>query len=799
MSLLGSFKVNKAVSVLIGAQHASPQELKEAVSKVKSTGRAAIPKLIEAFADAPGSPHIEGLLVQLLNDKTLPDYIDGLADEDKRIVTGVMRVLAKAKSYDPNRLYDLFEDPDIPKAALVQILLARKDDLNAKTLLGLLERVDKDVRQMVFRVLDQVAKPDMVPDLIRYSRSKDPVIRQHVARTLARFSTEPVRDALLALLKDSHKGVRQIALESLGRLKVDIPARPIVQLLRDPDLTVQAKAIDTLIQIRDPETVKYLIPILQDDSEYIRRAAVEVLNEVGDPRAIKDLLNAMRDQDWWVKVRAADALGSIGGPKVVEAVLGLINDKDEFLRRTAVEILNAIKDERAVTHLVQALKDKDWWVRERAADALAKIGDKRAVPGLVAMLREQPESASVAIKALAELGDPAAIEPLIEVLDHPDDVTKKEALRALQQLTDEEHYEQVQEAIRKAMVGANRDVADVGNATMKTVVARFASGGAPEPEETEASDATRVASRPPAAEAETPAPAPKPTAEIIVDADNLKPGDVLDDRYKVIRTVGKGAFGVVMLVEDTMVQEQIILKFLNAHMAADESVIQRFVHELRFTRRITHPNVIRIYDFITIGKSYAISMEYFESHSLAQEIRAKRTRDFSRNLRLLIDICKGLSVAHHLNVVHRDIKPANILVNKQDVVKVVDFGLAAAASQGDGSRITKSGILVGTPTYMAPEQVRGRAIDTRTDIYSLGIVIYEMFTGKPPYKEKDHMATLFKHVEGKAPPASEKNPDIDEKLNAIIMRAIHVDPEKRYQTIDALQKDLETYYQEQYA
>ncbi len=797
MSLLASFKINKAITVLVGAQHASPQELKEAITKVKNTGRAAIPKLIEALADAPNNPHIEGLLVQLLNDKTLPEYIDGLADEDKRIVTGVMRVLAKSKQYDVNRLYDLFEDPDIPKAALVQILLAHKDDLNARTLLGLLERVDKDVRQMVFRVLDQVAKPEMVPDLIRYSRSKDPVIRQHVARTLGRFSTDAVRDALLALLKDSHKGVRQIALESLGRIKVTIPARPIVQLLRDPDLTVQAKAIDTLIHIRDPETVKYLIPILQDDSEYIRRAAVEVLNEVGDPRAIKDLLNAMRDQDWWVKVRAADALGSIGGPKVVEAVLGLINDKDEFLRRTAVEILNSIKDERAVSHLIQALEDKDWWVRERAADALAKIGDKRAVPALVKMLREQPESASVAIKALAELSDPAAIEPLIEVLDHPDDVTKKEAMRALQSLTDEAHYEQVQEAIRKAMVGANRDVADVGNATMKTVVARFASGGAPEPDETPApSDATRVASHPPAAEPEPSAP---PPSEVIVDADNLKPGDVLDDRYKVIRTVGKGAFGVVMLVEDTMVQEQIILKFLNAHMAADESVIQRFVHELRFTRRITHPNVIRIYDFITIGKSYAISMEYFESHSLAQEIRAKRTKNFERNLRLLIDICKGLSVAHHLNVVHRDIKPANILVNKADLVKLVDFGLAAAASQGDGSRITKSGILVGTPTYMAPEQVRGRAIDTRTDIYSLGIVMYEMFTGRPPYKEKDHMATLFKHVEGKAPPASEKNPEIDDKLNAIIMRAIHVDPQKRYQTIDDLQQDLERYTREKYA
>ncbi|HID49138.1 MAG TPA: serine/threonine protein kinase, partial [Chromatiales bacterium] len=722
MGLLDSLKVNKAVSVLVSEQHATSAEAKEAITRIKNAGPSAAPKLIAAFADAPNNPNLEGLLLHFLDNKSLPYYIDGLADEDRRVVTGVMRVLAKSGKYDASKLYELFGDPDIPRSALVQILLARKENLNPKGLLGLLERVDKDVRQLVFKVLDSVATTAIVPDLIRYTNSKDPVTRLYITKTLSRFSTTEVRDTLLRLLQDSHKGVRQTALEGLGRTTFPVSSKFIVPLLKDPDLTVQAKAIDTLIKIRDPDVVKYLIEILQDDSEYIRRAAVEVLNEVGDPRAIEDLLNAMRDKDWWVKVRAADALGSIGGPKVVEAVLKLINNEDEFLRRTAVEILNSIKDERAVNYLITALEDEDWWVRERAADALANLGDKRAVPALVAMLDKQDESASIAIKALGQLGATEAIDPLIECLRATtDDSIKKETMKALNKLTDQDHYDKVESALQEAMTGANREVTDLANQTMQTVLARF--DGKPAP----VSAASNPNNSQPSAETSQPAapPAAATEAPLIIDADALQPGDVIDDRYRVVRQIGKGAFGVVLLVEDTMVHEEIILKFLNAHMASDEGVIERFVHELRFTRKITHKNVIRIYDFITFGKSYAISMEYFHSHSLAYEIKNGMNKDFERNVRLLIDICKGLAVAHHIDVVHRDIKPANILVDDDDLVKLVDFGLAAAASQGEASRLTKSGILVGTPTYMAPEQVRGRTIDTRTDIYSVGIVMYE--------------------------------------------------------------------------
>ena len=786
MSLLGSLKATKSINVLIDAQHVSPVELKEAFNRIKEIGPSAVPKLIVAFAESPTNAHIESVLVNLLDNKTLPDYIDGLAYDDKRVVNGTMRVLAKSNQYDPNRLFELFEDPEIPKTALVQILIAHKEKLNPKALMNMLGVVEKDIRQIIFRVLEQVVTADMVPELIQFTKSNDVNTRLHVTRSISRFNSELVRDTLIRMISDENKAVKQAALIGLGNIKVKVAARHIVPLLKDPDLTVQSKAIEALIKIQDPDVVNYLVDILQDDSEYIRRAAVEVLNEVNDPRAIKDLLSAMRDKDWWVKVRAADALGSIGGAKVVDAVVGLINDKDEFLRRTAVEILNVIKDERAVTHLITALEDSDWWVRERATDALATLGDANAVMPLVKMMQTHQDSIGIALRALATLGDTRAIDPMIELLGKCDDSLKKDIIKSLEKITDDEHYEKVQNALRATIAGANSDVADLANDTMQTVLARL-EGTEPPPPAAQANQGT--SNQPPSSSVENTLVAQNQ----VIDANNLKEGDQLDSRYRVIKQVGKGAFGVVLLVEDKMVHEEIILKFLNAHMASDESVIKRFVSELKLTRKITHENVIRIYDFITFGKSSAISMEYFESRSLSQEIRAGKTKDFKRVTNILIDICKGLSVAHNINVVHRDIKPANILVDEHDLVKIVDFGLAAASSSGD-ARLTKSGILVGTPTYMAPEQVRGRKIDTRTDIYSLGIVMYELYTGKPPYKEKDHMATLFKHVEGKATPAKEKNPVISEELNRIIMKAIHLDAMQRYQTVDELRMDLEAFY-----
>jgi serine/threonine protein kinase len=276
-----------------------------------------------------------------------------------------------------------------------------------------------------------------------------------------------------------------------------------------------------------------------------------------------------------------------------------------------------------------------------------------------------------------------------------------------------------------------------------------------------------------------------------LDVSTLKPGDVLEGRYKYLKKIGKGAFGTVLLMEDTVVQEQLVLKFLNPNVSQDEEMMKRFVHELRYSRKITHRNVIRIYDFLFIRGNYAISMEYFPSHTLGNEVNDKPLQ-VAKAVRFATDIATGMAVAHQSGIIHRDLKPANVLIDDTGLVKIVDFGVAAAQHQGD-TQLTKTGYVIGSPKYMAPEQILGKKVDERADVYSLGVILYEMLTGEPPYHRGDHMAVMYQHVQGKAKPPIEVNTGIPPGLSEIVMKAMSVDKTRRFQNMDEMRSALERY------
>jgi serine/threonine-protein kinase len=797
VQLLNNLKTNRAIATLLAEQSVTSAEGKQALQSLRKIGSPAIPKLIETLSAPQNTGIIESLLLTLLDKNTLPYYLPALASSNQNIIRSVTKILCKSDAYDPNELLRLFLNQDTSKTALGEIITAHAAGISFKDLIALLDKVTSTSRPMIYRIIDQHATIDTIPLLVAKTKSNEPMVRAFVASALSRFNTKSTRNALTQLLSDPNKNVREAALRALGKLKAFDAVELICQALMDPDLTVQSTAIETLVEINAPETFKYLIEVLQDESEYVRRAAVEVLNEIGDQRAIKDLLKALRDADWWVKVRAADALGTIGGPKVIDAVLVLIKDEDEFLRRTAVEILNTSKDQKAFDKLVEALEDEDWWVRERAVDALAALGDKRAVTPLVQMLEQTPEAALVIIKALTSLGDKRAITPILKQLKFSDESICKEALNALRILTDREHVLDVQTAITELANIDNKAVKAVATETIKSLGERF--GADPQALESLLIDFEHQNTMQSDYKSETPRDS-KPRINglsqiVMIDAALLQPEDKFTDRYRVIKQVGKGAFGVVVLVEDTVVKDQFILKFLNPHVASDENAIQRFTHELRYARKVTHENVIRIYDFITHGNNYAISMEYFPSHSLTYNIARYKKLDVPRGINILRQICDGMAAAQSVKVVHRDLKPGNILINKNGKVKIVDFGLAAAASKA-GSRLTKTGILVGTPTYMAPEQVRGKTIDSRTDIYALGVIMYEIFTGSPPYSGEDSVGIMFQHVEGNPTPPRELNGEIPVELQEVILKAMEVNPDNRYQTFQALKTALEAFAEE---
>jgi serine/threonine-protein kinase len=450
-------------------------------------------------------------------------------------------------------------------------------------------------------------------------------------------------------------------------------------------------------------------------------------------------------------------------------------------------------------------------VRERAIDALCQIGSKKAVPKLEAMLGQDAKTDTVIIRALAKLGSAKHITKIVPMLARPEREVQVEAIKALSHLADESHAETIRGVLRKIKQSNEATIINSADKALKELDDRFSMTVLEENKRAEkiaentktllvenedlekllqaAKEQSKVAELDGDGEV-APAAAPVAAPSTVLDISTLNPGDILEGRYKYIEKIGKGAFGTVLLMEDEVVDERLILKFLNPNVSSDEEMMKRFVHELRYSRKITHRNVIRIYDFLNLQGCYAISMEYFPSHTLSGEIPDNKPMDIRKVLKYSRDIATGMTVAHQAGVIHRDLKPANILVNSEGLLKIVDFGVAAAASSGD-TQLTKTGYVIGSPKYMAPEQILGKKVDVTADIYSVGVIMYEMATGVPPYSRGDHMSVMYQHVQGKAKAAQEINPEIPDAFAALLSKAMSVDKSKRHQSMDELTDALD--------
>ncbi|MBU1627396.1 protein kinase, partial [bacterium] len=273
---------------------------------------------------------------------------------------------------------------------------------------------------------------------------------------------------------------------------------------------------------------------------------------------------------------------------------------------------------------------------------------------------------------------------------------------------------------------------------------------------------------------------------------NIVPKKVLDgdtifgDRFKILMKVGEGGFGSVYKAEDKRLNEIVCLKVLDVKLTLDLAHKDRFVREIKLARKITHPNVVRMFDFAEIGDTYVVTMEFVDGCTLQESLKRGNltTNDM---ISYVEQICRALDAAHVMGIIHRDIKPGNILIDKDDNVKIVDFGLAKV---GDITGVTDSGAIMGTPEYMSPEQVLSQPVDNRADFYSLGLIMYEMFTGVIPFKGDTPMATALKRTVEDLVPPKIINPTLMNWLNRIIMKMIQRDKNKRYSSGSEIIYDL---------
>jgi serine/threonine protein kinase len=269
-------------------------------------------------------------------------------------------------------------------------------------------------------------------------------------------------------------------------------------------------------------------------------------------------------------------------------------------------------------------------------------------------------------------------------------------------------------------------------------------------------------------------------------------GRVLDERYEIRAPLGKGGMGTVYRGWQLSVDREVAIKVIHPKLSNDRSAVKRFLREARLASRLSQPNIVNVYDFGQSGNVLYLVMELLRGHTLASELGQGRRINPKRTIVVASQLCDALEAAHAQGIVHRDLKPSNIVILDdppgRDLIKVLDFGLAKSLIQDSGSVVTNTDALLGTPLYMAPEQIEGKVSDQRADLYSLGCMLYEMLTGRPPFVENAVSAVLARHMHDTH---AALPPHVPTRLRTLIDKLLAKSPEERLQTAGEVRHILE--------
>ena len=266
-------------------------------------------------------------------------------------------------------------------------------------------------------------------------------------------------------------------------------------------------------------------------------------------------------------------------------------------------------------------------------------------------------------------------------------------------------------------------------------------------------------------------------------------GQKINDRYQIIKSIGEGGMANVYLAYDTILDRNVAVKVLRGDLATDEKFVRRFQREALSASSLSHPNIVEVYDVGEDNGQYYIVMEYIEGCQLKQLLKKRGRLTLSEVIDIMLQITDGLSVAHDAYIIHRDIKPQNIMILDSGLVKITDFGIAMAMNS---TQLTQTNSVMGSVHYLPPEQANGKGSTLQSDIYSMGILMYELLTGELPYKGDNAVEIALKHLKEKIPSVREKLPEIPQSVENIIIKATAKNPKNRYTDARSMNEDLRT-------
>jgi len=795
MAVFGSLLFNRTLKQFLACKDLQSSNGQALIEKIRSQAGESLEKILETIPQAqkPHSDVLKEICQDEINRDSEDRFLDNLENDTTMVRTATKNLLSDSVQINPSKLFKRLHETEGSKTEIIDILDLQKANLPPEMYVKNALRMEKSYAIRLIEIAQsQAERTDMSALTIDIDTLDNPDIKIMLIRFLAAVNKPEAASMLMRFIKDKSKILVIESLKKLKHMTVDYDPSPIVACIpqmREDDVKT---AFEILQRKSTAGSIPGLSMLMTGKSDDFRERATQLVIDHATPESLEAVLMALDKHEWWGKEQAIKSLLAQGNDKLYQMAGTLLEHDNEFVKDSAEQLAsNNTVYSGDISELTDSLMHENWQVRERGIENLANSGSRNAVELLKKVIKKYPESSIAALKAVKKLGFSKGLEISSKCLGMKEAAIQREALLTIDDIVTQKHADNVRNGVIKMVPKLQATVRDTAREVIEHITEKYKLPKLKldedslfetrllEIEKNKQEQATAVVPPPQS----QPQPVGHDKTEVVSfqHIEELKAGDYWMDRFKVIKEIGRGAMGRVMLVHDDTVGEQLILKFMHPELTSDGKARERFLRELKYSRMVSHPNVIRIHDFLMSGGISAISMEYFESKGLDYMIKHELLATQEQILEILYQVSDGMYEAHQKQVIHRDLKPSNILVNDDGLAKVVDFGIASATSESDMT-LTKTGMIIGTPAYLSPERARGLEADHRADIYALGIIAYNMLNGGLPYKGEP-MSLLFQHIEGKATPLHRLDKGISVGVSMLVEKMMAVDIDSRYQNM----------------
>ena len=783
MARLSAILFNRTINQFLDCDNLDSGKGKALTEKIRKSAKDYLDKILETitYATDPHGEVLKTICRENVAGFSEEFFLDNLSHDKTVFRSSVSDILSHSKKVNPDKLFQRLHEPGASAPEIIDILSMQKKFLKPEVIINNALKLDTAYAIQLLKLVESSEVPIDLPKLrFRAEKIKNPIFKGKLLRFFGTVHQAEIAPLITQFLPDPDKTVTLEALKALGKLTVSFDVSVLLPFIPAMSEFEQELALEIVSKQANSILISHLAPYLTVKSEALAYAIAVIIANNADKKSFEIFLLKLEKDDSWTREHSITFLQKLGNKNLFSVARELNSHENEFVRSSAQKIAGYQLDARDLEKIGKFALDDDWQVRQRAIQTLGKSGNRASVKILKKVAAQWPDTSVAVLEAIKQLGFSKGLEIAFKCLDSSEVAIQRAALEAISAITTEKHAPNAREYIVWQLPRFDWEVKQIAIQIIKEITSEFGLSEL---------DIEDFGDRRSGAGDKAPPKATKP-AQNLANLDILQLGSVWMERYHIIEEIGRGAMGLVMLVEDNMVDEMLILKFMQPELTIDKASRERFKREVKYTRKVGHPNVIRVHDLLLKENLCALSMEYFKSRGLEKilgEVKAFNTRD---GLEILYQICDGMAAAHDQAVIHRDLKPSNVLVDETGHVKIVDFGIASATT-GSESTLTQTGSIIGSPAYLAPERAEGLEADHRSDIYSLGILAYYMFAGKLPYSGRP-MNVLSQHREGKAALVNEVNTEASSQVAQLIHKMMAVDPADRPQTMVAVRDQVKS-------